>query len=40
MQVDEWAAAIMDFVRMYGLNDSVLTLDELCGGDDVRGTGE
>ncbi|GLC41451.1 hypothetical protein PLESTB_001010200 [Pleodorina starrii] len=37
-RVDEWAAVLMDFVRTYGLSDSVMTLDELVGGDDVRGT--
>ncbi|GFR48325.1 hypothetical protein Agub_g10208 [Astrephomene gubernaculifera] len=37
-RVDEWAAVLMDFVRTYGLSGSVMTLDELTGGDDVRGT--
>ncbi|KXZ50291.1 hypothetical protein GPECTOR_17g930 [Gonium pectorale] len=37
-KVDEWAATLMDFVRTYGLSDSVMTLDELSSGDDVRGT--
>lgn len=31
---------IHNFAKTYGLSDSVMTLDELCGGDDVRGTGE
>jgi hypothetical protein len=39
LQVDEWATAIADFVRTYGLSESVMTLDELSTGDDVRGTG-
>lgn len=37
-RVDEWSAVLMDFVRTYGLSDSVMTMDELTGGDDVRGT--
>lgn len=37
-KVDEWAAAIYSFAKTYGLSDSVMTLDELSGGDDVRGT--
>ncbi|GIL95449.1 hypothetical protein Vretimale_1463 [Volvox reticuliferus] len=37
-RVEEWAAVLMDFVRTFGLSDSVMTMDELVGGDDVRGT--
>ncbi|PNH03248.1 Vacuolar protein sorting-associated protein 25 [Tetrabaena socialis] len=37
-RVDEWAAVLMDFVKTYGLSQSVMTLDELTSGDDVRGT--
>lgn len=38
-QVDEWAGAVTEFVRTFGLSDSVMTVDELSSGDDVRGTG-
>ena len=38
-QIPEWAAAIYDFVKTYGLSDSVMVVDELSSGDDVRGTG-
>ncbi|KAG2499685.1 hypothetical protein HYH03_002620 [Edaphochlamys debaryana] len=37
-RIDEWVAVLLDFVRTYGLSDSVMTLDELSSGDDVRGT--
>jgi len=37
-KVAEWAALLTDFARTYGLRDSVMTLDDLSGGDDVRGT--
>ena len=38
-QVSDWADVIYDFVRMYGLTDSVMIVDELSTGDDVSGTG-
>ncbi|PNW86188.1 hypothetical protein CHLRE_02g076400v5 [Chlamydomonas reinhardtii] len=37
-RVDEWAGAVTEFVRTFGLSDSVMTVDELSSGDDVRGT--
>lgn len=39
-KLGEWADTLYSFVRQYGLQDSVLTLDELSSGDDVKGTGE
>ena len=39
-QVAEWASIVLDFAKTYGLSDTVMTLDELSQGDDVRGTGE
>lgn len=38
-QVSDWADAIYNFVRTYGLTDSVMVVDELSSGDDVTGTG-
>lgn len=38
LQVAEWASIIHTFARTYGLSDSVMTLDDLSNGDDVRGT--
>jgi|LauGreDrversion4_1035100.scaffolds.fasta_scaffold391575_1 hypothetical protein len=38
-QINEWANIVLDFAKTYGLADSVMTLDELSQGDDVRGTG-
>lgn len=38
-QIEDWAAAVYAFVKMYGLQETVMTLDDLSGGDDVRGTG-
>ena len=35
----EWAGALHGFARDFGLQDSVMTLDELSSGDEVRGTG-
>ncbi len=35
----EWADAIYDWARTFGLNDSVVTIDDLSAGDDVEGTG-
>lgn len=34
----EWAAAIYDWARSFGLNDSVFTIDDLSAGDEVQGT--
>lgn len=35
----EWADTIYEWARSFGLNDSVMTIDELSGGDDVESTG-
>ncbi len=35
----EWADTLHGFARDFGLQDSVMTLDELSSGDEVRGTG-
>jgi ESCRT-II complex subunit VPS25 len=40
MQIPEWADIIYNFVKTYGLGDSVMVVEELSSGDDVRGTGE
>ncbi|GFH16985.1 uncharacterized protein HaLaN_13515 [Haematococcus lacustris] len=37
-KVPEWANTIHSFVKTFGLSDTVMTLDELSSGDDVRGT--
>lgn len=39
-QVAEWASIIHNFAKTFGLSDSVMTLDDLSRGDDVKGTGE
>lgn len=39
LQVSDWADVIYDFVRTYGLTDTVHVVDELSSGDDVTGTG-
>ena len=36
----EWADAIYSWARGFGLNDSVLTVDDLSTGDDVESTGD
>lgn len=35
----QWADAVYGCARELGLQDSVMTLDELSSGDEVRGTG-
>lgn len=37
-KVPEWAALIHSFVKTYGLGDSVMVVDELSSGDDVKGS--
>mmetsp|Transcript_32397 Transcript_32397/g.71591 ORF Transcript_32397/g.71591 Transcript_32397/m.71591 type:complete len:184 (+) Transcript_32397:43-594(+) len=37
-KIPDWAASIYNFIKTYGLTDSVMTLDELSNGDDVRGS--
>lgn len=39
LQVEDWARILEDWARTYGVADSVMLLDELSSGDDVRGTG-
>lgn len=34
----DWVDIIYEFAQTYGLKDSVMTVDELATGDDVRGT--
>ncbi|KAF5833980.1 ESCRT-II complex subunit-domain-containing protein [Dunaliella salina] len=37
-KVSDWADTIYNFVRTYGLTDSVMVVDDLSSGDDVAGT--
>ncbi|KAK9901291.1 hypothetical protein WJX75_004402 [Coccomyxa subellipsoidea] len=37
-KLGEWADVLYSFIRQFGLQDSVMTLDELSSGDDVKGT--
>jgi hypothetical protein len=39
MKLGQWADAVYAFARELGLQDSVMTLDELSSGDEARGTG-
>ena len=39
MKLEQWADAVYAFARASGLQDSVMTLDELSSGDEARGTG-
>jgi hypothetical protein len=39
-KMGEWADTLYSFAREFGLQGSVMTLDELSSGDEVRGTGE
>ncbi len=39
-QLEGWAATIHDWARGSGMQDQVMTVDELSSGDEVRGTGE
>lgn len=38
-QVEEWAQLILGWASTYGVSDSVMLLEDLSSGDDVRGTG-
>jgi hypothetical protein len=38
-KLDAWAQAIYEWARSSGMQDSVMTIDELSSGDEVRGTG-
>ncbi|KAK9838829.1 hypothetical protein WJX74_004071 [Apatococcus lobatus] len=37
-RLDEWAAALLEWARSSGMEDSVTTVEELLSGDEVRGT--
>lgn len=37
-KVDEWAQVILGWAQAYGVADSVMLLEDLSSGDDVRGT--
>lgn len=39
-QINEWAQVILAWSRTYGVQDSVMLLEDLSSGDDVRGTGD
>jgi ESCRT-II complex subunit VPS25 len=38
-KLEEWAESVHSFIRDLGMQDSVMTVDELSTGDEVRGTG-
>lgn len=38
-KLGEWADVLYSVIRQFGLQDTVMTLDELSSGDDVTGTG-
>lgn len=38
--LDVWAQTIYEWARNSGLQDSVMTIDELSSGDEVQGTGD
>ena len=38
-KLDEWAATVYGLVRELGMQEAVMTVDELSSGDEVRGTG-
>ncbi len=38
-KLDAWAQIIYEWARSSGLQDSVMTIDELSSGDEVQGTG-
>jgi hypothetical protein len=38
-QVEEWASVVLGWAQTYGVSDSVMLLEDLSSGDDVRGTG-
>lgn len=39
-KLEEWADTVYGFVRGLGLQESVMTVDELSSGEEVAGTGE
>ncbi len=38
-KLGEWADVLYSTIRQFGLQESVMTLDELSSGDDVKDTG-
>ncbi len=38
-KMEEWAATVYSIVRELGMQESVMTVDELSSGDEVAGTG-
>ena len=38
-KLEEWADTVYRFVRELGMQESVMTVDELSSGDEVAGTG-
>ena len=38
-KLEEWAATVYGLVRELGMQEAVMTVDELSSGDEVRGTG-
>ncbi|CAM6119324.1 unnamed protein product [Calypogeia fissa] len=36
--INEWAKVLLDFVKEYGFEDGVMTLEEIQSGDETRGT--
>jgi len=39
-KIEEWSQLILGWAATYGVSDSVMLLEDLSSGDDVRGTGE
>ena len=39
-KLEVWAQTMYEWARNSGLQDSVMTIDELSSGDEVQGTGE
>ena len=38
-KLEEWASTVYGLVRELGMQEAVMTVDELSSGDEVRGTG-
>ena len=38
-KLEEWAATVYGLARELGMQEAVMTVDELSSGDEVRGTG-
>lgn len=39
-KLEEWADTVYSFAREMGMQESVMTVDELSSGDEVSGTGQ